>query len=97
MMYFSVLTIQYISIIVLLFESTYIFRHWRSKIHGYLLLNCAATLVNNAGVLGVMLSDNVDEALTAQKLSYIGAVWIPFSLLVFLIELCGVRQHTWRW
>ncbi|MBQ8966741.1 MAG: response regulator [Ruminococcus sp.] len=90
-MYFSVLTIQYISIIVLLFESTYIFRHWRSKIHGYLLLNCAATLVNNAGVLGVMLSDNVDEALTAQKLSYIGAVWIPFSLLVFLIELCGVR------
>uniref|UniRef100_UPI0025D58C3C histidine kinase N-terminal 7TM domain-containing protein n=1 Tax=uncultured Ruminococcus sp. TaxID=165186 RepID=UPI0025D58C3C len=91
-MYALVLAVQYISIIGLLFESAYIFRNWTSKIHGYLLLNCTATLVNNAGVLQVMLSDNMDEAMTAQKLSYIGAVWIPFSLLTFLVELCGVRR-----
>ena len=93
-MYLTVLIIQYLSIFILLFESAYIFRNWHSKIHGFLLLNCAATLVNNAGVLGVMMSDNLDEALTAQKLSYIGAVWIPFSLLIFLIELCGVRTKA---
>lgn len=90
-MYYVVLAVQYISIFGLLFESAYIFRNWKSRIHGYLLLNCAATMVNNAGVLQVMLSDNYEEAMTAQKLSYVGAVWIPFSLLIFLVELCGVR------
>ena len=90
-MYALVLAIQYISIFGLLFESAYIFRNWKSRIHGYLLLNCAATMVNNAGMLQVMLSDNYDEAMTAQKLSYVGTVWIPFSLLIFLVELCGVR------
>ncbi len=90
-MYYVVLTVQYLSIFGLLFESAYIFRNWKSRIHGYLLLNCAATMVNNAGVLQVMLSDSYDEALTAQKLSYVGAVWIPFSLLIFIVELCGVR------
>lgn len=91
-MYLLVLIVQYLSIFGLLFESAYIFRNWHSKVHGYLLLNCASTLVNNAGALQVMLSDNQDEAMTAQKLSYIGAVWIPFSLLVFIIEVCGVRK-----
>ena len=91
-MYMTVLFIQYVSIFILLFESAYIFRNWHSKIHGYLLLNCTATLVNNAGVLQVMTSDNLDEAMTAQKLSYIGTVWIPFSLLLFLVELCGIRH-----
>ena len=92
-MYRFVLFVQYISIFGLLFESAYIFRNWKSKIHGYLLLNCTATFVNNAGVLSVMLSENYYEAITAQQLSYIGAVWIPFSLLLFVSEICKVRTN----
>ena len=88
-----VLIIQYLSIFGLLFESAYIIRNWKSKLHGYLLLNCTATFVNNAGMLAVMLSENYYECITAQVLSYIGAVWIPFSLLLFLTVLCNVRTN----
>ena len=87
-MYHVLLAVQYLSIIFLMFEAGYIFMHWKSQLHGWLFLNCVSTLVNNVGYLIVMGAHSADEALLGQKMAYLGKVWVPFTLLVFVLKLC---------
>ena len=65
MMYHVLLIIQYLSILILLFEAGYIFAKWRIALHGYLFFNCVATLVNNTGYLLEMLAKTEREYLMA--------------------------------
>lgn len=94
-MYHFLLVIQYISIALLLLESGYIFAKWRTTLQGYLFFNCVATLVNNVGYLMEMLSENEEQYLMALQMSYLGRVWIPFSLFVFIMILCKLRVNKW--
>lgn len=95
MMYHVLLIIQYLSILILLFEAGYIFAKWRIALHGYLFFNCVATLVNNTGYLLEMLAKTEREYLMATQLSYLGRVWIPFSLLVFMLAVCKIKMPRW--
>ncbi|MGN0169029.1 MAG: histidine kinase N-terminal 7TM domain-containing protein [Acetatifactor sp.] len=84
-------SIQCISILLLMVEALYIFFRWRTRLHSFLFLNCVATLINNLGYLMTMTAHTSGEALMAAKFSYFGKVWIPFSLLVFVMELCKIK------
>ncbi|MDD6157658.1 MAG: histidine kinase N-terminal 7TM domain-containing protein [Lachnospiraceae bacterium] len=90
-MYHILLIVQYISILFLLIEAAYIFAKSRTKLHMYLFFNCAATLVNNTGYLMEMLAESEEAYLRAVQMSYLGRVWIPFSLFLFVMTLCKVK------
>ena len=90
-MYLFLLTVQVISIVILFIESGYVFAKMKTNVHKYLFLNCVATLVNNAGYLLMMLSNSEEQYLTALQMSYLGRVWIPFSLIVFSLAVCKIH------
>lgn len=94
-MYEFLLVIQYISIVVLLWESAYIFAKWKIKLHSYLFFNCVATLVNNTGYLMEMIAKTEEEYLIGLQLSYLGRVWIPYSLFIFMLALCKIDVKRW--
>lgn len=79
------------SIIAMLFESFTVFRNIKNKLHAYLFLNCIAMLINNTGYLLELLSPTQDAYISALKFSYLGRVWILFSLFMFTTELCHIR------
>ncbi|MBQ2315152.1 MAG: response regulator [Treponema sp.] len=86
------LAVQYVSIAGLLFECSYISRFQKDALHGCLLFNAMATLETSVSYLAVMLSRTPEAAFIAHQLSYLGRVWIPFSLLRFVILLCNEKK-----
>lgn len=90
-MYNTLLIIQYISIVFLLIESGYIFTKWKSSLHGYLLFNCVATLINNVGYLMEMSAKTAEGYLLGLQMSYLGRVWISYSLFLFALTVCKVK------
>ena len=90
-MYNFLLGIQYISILFLLIEATYIFKKMRTPLHNYLFFNCVATLINNTGYLMEMLSKTAAEYFMGVKMSYLGRVWISYSLFIFMLALCKYK------
>lgn len=90
-MYIALLGVQYMSILLLILESGYIFMKWKSRLQSYLLFNCVATLVNNVGYLFEMLAKTEEGSLMGKQMSYLGRVWIPYSLLLFTLALCKVK------
>lgn len=90
-MYQILLILQYISILFLLIEAAYIFVKTKTKLQMYLFFNCAVTLVNNTGYLMQMLAKSEEAYLRALQMSYLGRVWIPFSLFLFVMMLCKVK------
>ena len=94
-MYSVLLIVQLISIPLLLVEAGYIFSKWSTRLHGYLFLNCVATLVNNTGYLFEMISSSKEEYLIATQMSYVGRVWIPLSLFLIMLAVCKVKIPGW--
>lgn len=90
-MYQAIMTIQCVSILLLLVECWIIFRYWGGRLHSCLFFACVATLINNVGYLQELLSTSEEGYITALRFSYMGRVWIPFSLLLFVAELVGVN------
>lgn len=78
------------SVVFLLLESVYIFYKWTSRTQGYLFLSCIAIFVNNAAYLLGMNAHSEYEYMIALKLSYMGRVWIPFSMFLFIMTMCKV-------
>ena len=90
-MYQFFLFIQCISILILLGETIYVFINWKTKGQSFLMLYCAAALINNVGYLMSMNAQTAREALFAAKFSYLGKVWIPISFLAMVLEMCEIR------
>jgi len=85
------LVVQFLSIFVLLFEACFIFVKWRTRLQGILFISCVATLVNNAGYLMAMTAGDAKGYITGIQVTYIGKVWVPFSLFLFCLKLCNVH------
>ena len=92
-MYSILLGVQYASIGLMLFMCAYITKKWSKPVHGWLFFYCCVTLINNAGYLGCMISRTEGEALLSLQMSYLGRVWIPFSLLNFVIQFCTEKRY----
>ena len=65
------------------------FRSRKTELHSYLLLSCAALLINNLGYLLELESRTFEAYTTALRLSYAGRIWIALFLFLFTAELCG--------
>lgn len=91
--YQILLAIQYASIALMMFMCAYITKNWKKPVHGWLFFYSMATLVNSAGYLAIMLARTESEAILATQLSYLGRVWIPFSIFKFLLLLCSEKSY----
>ncbi len=90
--YTILLIILSYTIFMLFAESILILRRWKNMTHGYLFLNCLATLINNIGFLLEMTSKSQEAKIIAVQFRYTGAVWIALTLLAFITKLCRVRM-----
>ena len=60
----------------------------------YLLL-FASVLVVNIGYFALSISRGLDEALLANRISYLGSVFLPLSMLMIIINATHIRYGRW--
>lgn len=60
----------------------------------YLLL-FASVLVVNIGYFALSISRSLDEALLANRISYLGSVFLPLSMLMIIINATHIRYRKW--
>ena len=87
----TIIALLFISAFVLFVESCVIFKNLKNPLHGYLLLSCIMILVNHLGYALERQATSLEAYVTAIKFSYAGRVWIAFSLMMFVAELCHIR------
>ena len=90
-MYQLILCVQCASIVALFAESWVVFKNWKGALQSFLFFSCTATLVNNIGYFFELRAHSEEAYFTALSLSYLGRVWIPFALLLFVGELTHYR------
>ena len=88
-MYNVIIAIQSMSIIGLFLEGLIVFSNLKSRLHAYLFFSCIVNLINNVGYFLELKSTTEEAYFTALQLSYFGRVWIAYSIILFLNELCG--------
>ncbi|MCR5699537.1 MAG: HD domain-containing protein, partial [Treponemataceae bacterium] len=94
MLYNILLGIQYASVVLMLFMCAYILKNWSKRLHSWFFLYCISTLINNAGFLFVMQAKTLEEATLLWKFTYMGRIWIPYSLFMFVLTLCKQKPKT---
>ena len=55
----------------------------------YLLF--ASIMIVNTGYLALSLAGNLDFALSANRIAYLGSVFLPFSMLMILADACKIK------
>lgn len=59
------------------------------------LLLFSSILVVNGGYFALSLSGTVEEALLANRISYLGAVFLPLSMLMIILNLTRLKHPRW--
>ncbi len=90
-MYDVLIPVQYACLVVMCVEGWIVFRKSTSRVHMCLFFNIVVNFVNSAGYLFELKAHSSEGYLTALKLSYIGRVWVAFSLFLFITELCRIK------
>ena len=66
----------------------------KKKTHWFLLL-FSSVLVVNLGYFSLSISKTLEEALLANRISYLGSVFLPYSILMILIDLIKIKMPRW--
>lgn len=61
----------------------------------WFVLLFTAVLVVNAGYFGLSVSRNLSDALWANRVSYLGSVFLPLSMLMIIIKNTGRTCKKW--
>ena len=61
----------------------------------WLLLLFTSVLVVNAGYFALSISKTLEEALLANRISYLGSVFLPFAMLMIILEAAAVKCKKW--
>lgn len=57
----------------------------------FVLLYISVFIVN-AGYLTLSLSGNIDEALLANRISYLGSVFLPLCMFMIIMDICKIKR-----
>ncbi len=60
----------------------------------FLVLFSAVTVVN-VGYLSLSFSNTLDEALLSNRISYLGSVFLPVSMLMTILKNCKIKLKKW--
>ena len=66
----------------------------RKKDRWFLIL-FSSVFVVNAGYMALSLSQTLEGALWANRLSYLGSVFLPMSMLMIILRTCGFRYSKY--
>ncbi len=61
------------------------------KKDGWMILLFSAVMVVNAGYLALAVSSTLEEALLANRISYLGSVCLPLSMFMSILDVCRIR------
>ena len=91
------MTIAYsiIFVLSLLFPPLYWFGTRKKRQEGWLFLLYICVSVVNLGYLLLSLSCTVEFALFANKLAYLGHVFLILCMYKIISKLCGIRHKRW--
>ncbi|MCM1272383.1 MAG: diguanylate cyclase [Clostridium sp.] len=90
-MYQTFLTLQYIGIFILAMELIYTHFQNTSKIQNSLMMMEISLLLNFVGYLFELKAKNLEDALMAVKISYLGKPLILLFMFLFVLEYCHVK------
>lgn len=76
-------------------ECAYIFSKWKTRFQGILFFSCVATLVNSVGYFFETIAGSFDAYYIALCMSYLGRIWVPFTLFLFTVYLCKIKVHKY--
>lgn len=65
------------------------------KKDSWMLLLFSSILITNLGYLSLSLSKNTEEALLANRIAYLGSVFLPLAMLMIVVRGCGIRYKKW--
>lgn len=65
------------------------------KKEGWFLLLFASVFVVNAGYFLLSVSETLDGALMANRVAYLGSVFLPISMLMIIRNVCRIKYSTW--
>ena len=60
----------------------------------FLVLFSAVSVVN-VGYLSLSLSNTLEEALLSNRISYLGSIFLPVSMLMTILKTCRIRLKKW--
>lgn len=61
----------------------------------WFLLLFISVLVVNTGYLALAVSDNLQQALWANRLSYLGSVFLPLSMFMIILKVTNIPYRKW--
>lgn len=93
-MYTAVLTIQYISIVVVWVCMTQVFYSKHSKLQQVLTYILLCDLINQLGMLFNMQAKTADGALIGIKIAYLGKLFVIIFIFFFVMGFCKVKIPT---
>lgn len=94
-MHQTLLALQYIGIFILAVELIYTYFQNASKIQNILTMMEIALLLNFVGYLFELKAANLEDALIAVKISYLGKPFIVLFMFLFVLEYCNVKLPKW--
>lgn len=60
----------------------------------FLLLFCAI-FVANVGYLSLSIAQNLEEALLANRIVYLGSVFLPMSVMMIILKIAKIKYKRW--
>lgn len=61
----------------------------------WMLLLFTSVLIVNAGYFALSVSKTLEEALLANRISYLGSVFLPLSMLMIILDTASIRVGKW--
>ena len=61
----------------------------------WFLLLFSSVFVVNIGYFSLSTSKTIEEALLANRISYLGSVFLPMSILMIIMNVCKLRYRKW--
>ncbi len=57
----------------------------------------SSVCVVNVGYFALSISKTLDEALLANRIAYLGSVFLPISMLLIILNATGLKHPKWLW
>lgn len=65
------------------------------KINTWLLMLLLCVTVVNAGYFMLSVSGSLEVALWSNRISYLGSVFLPFTMLMSIMDVCKIKRPKW--
>ena len=96
-MYNVLLIVQIIAVIVCMMCTLLLFFQRETKLTKLMLVTVICGLMQNFGYLFEMTAKNLEEAMTAIKIEYIGGSFVALMLTLFIFTYSEVKMPKFFW